>query len=243
MNTSKGTWLVLTGLILYLCEFVAMALAGGYPSNTPLTPLTEIPATYEGFENGAGYLVGWMALALSGRILIVLGFRKAFGPSPLLDWAVALMSVSVALEVAAVGLLAGTAGLVADGVDADAVLALDRAAWFVGSGVTAPVGLAVLLCAAAMWRHGDLSRLLAGIGVLTGATTLLSGLLTAPSTYPLASALSTAVIVWWAWTLWVGIVLARRAGLPAAERRRPVERDAHDRGTVVDGAGQPDRLG
>lgn len=245
MNTSKGTWLVLTGLLLYLCEFVAMALAGGYPSNTPLTPVAEIPLTYEGFENGAGYLVGWMALVLTGRILIVVGFRQAFGPSALLDWAVAVMTVSVALEVAAVGLLAGAAGLLADGVAVDSVVALDRAAWFVGSGVPAPVGLAVLLCAAAVWRSGDFPRLLAAVGVLAGAAILVSGLLTAPATYPLASALSAAVIVWWAWTLWVGITLARRTGRPRAQGYRPAgHAAAPDRQRIMRGeaAGQPDLL-
>lgn len=231
MNTTRGTWLVLVGLLLYLGEFLGMAIAGGYPSNTPETPTQDIATTYQGFEDGAGLLVGWMAVVLLGRILIVVGFRQALGAGPLLDWALGAMVVSVALEVTAVGLLAATARLVAGGADGEAVLALDHAAWAVGSGVAAPVGLAVLLCAVALWRGSDLPRWLAGVGLVAGALTMASGLLTAPSAYPLASTLSIGVVLFWGWTLWTGVLLARRARRPSAPDERPGG-VLHDRGEV-----------
>lgn len=211
-QTRRGTWFVLVGIILYLCEFVGFAIAGGYPSNEPGTPLDQIPAAYVGFENGAGFLVGWMALVLTGRILIVVGLRSVIGRSPLLDWAVAAMVVSVALEVVSVGAMAAAAALVANGAAVAAVAVADQLAWTLGSAVTTAGGVAALLAAVAMWRSGLFPRVLAASGVVLGAVMLASGLLAgAPATYPVASTLSIVVLFWFVWVVWTGVLLARRA--------------------------------
>lgn len=213
----RAGWLVLAGLALYLSEFIGMAIAGGYPGNEPGTAPDLVGAAYAGLAEGSGFLVGWMALVLTGRILILVGLRqlltdRATGDrgSALLDWAVAAMTVSVALEVASVAATAAAAGLVADGVDPAAVIAVDRIAWFLGVGVTAPGGLAALLVAVAMWRHRGFGTVLPAAGVLIGAVMLAGGLLSgAPSTYPIASLLSIGVLVWWLWVLAAGIIALR----------------------------------
>ena len=215
-----GTWFVLAGILLYLCEFVGFAIAGGYPSTEPGTPLDQIPAAYVGFENGAGFLVGWMALVLTGRILIVIGLRSVIGRNALLDWAVAAMVVSVAVEVVSVAAMAAAAALVTNGAGVDAVVVADQLAWTLGSGATTAGGLAALLAAVGMWRSGLFPRTLAWSGVALGAVMLTSGLLAgAPQTYPVASTLSIAVLFWFAWVLWTGVLLARRAGRARAAAR------------------------
>jgi len=215
-----GNWFVLVGIVLYLCEFVGFAIAGGYPSNEPGTPLDQVPAAYVGFEDGAGFLVGWMALVLTGRILIVIGLRSVIGRSALLDWAVAAMVVSVVVEVVSVGAIAAAAALVAKAAGLDSVVMADQLAWSLGSGATAAGGLAALLAALGMSRSGLFPRALTAVGVVLGAVMLTSGLLAgAPATYPVASTLSIAVLFWFCWVVWTGILLARRAGLARAAAR------------------------
>lgn len=124
---------------------------------------------------------------------------------------VAAMTVSVALEVASVAGTAAAAALAADGAGAEAVLVADRLAWYLGAGVLAPGGLAVLLVVVAMWRGRDLPRALAAVGVVVGAVMLASGLLFgSPATYAIGNALSVGVLAWWLWVVWAGVVLVRR---------------------------------
>ena len=211
-HTPTGTWLVLVGIALYLCEFLGFAIAGGYPFNEPGTPLDQIPSAYVGFENGAGFLVGWMALVLSGRILIIIGLRSVIGRTALLDWAVAAMVVSVALEVVSVAAMAAAAAMVANGAGLDAVVVADRLSLALGSGVATAAGLAALLAAIEMWRSSLFPRALVIAGVLLGAVMLVSGLLAGPpSTYPVGSALSIGVLFWFGWAVWTGVLLVRRA--------------------------------
>lgn len=206
-----GTWLVLAGLLLYLSEFVGMALAGGYPANEPGTPLDQVADAYAGLSDGSGLLVGWMALALTGRILIVVGLRRVVGRTPLMDWAVAVMAVSVAVEVVSVAATAAAARLVDDDGDPAAVLAADHLAWSLGSGVSTAGGLSAMLAAIGLWRSRRFGLVLPLTGTVLGAVMLLGGLLSgAPSTYPVGSALSVGVLGWFVWVLWIGVLLARR---------------------------------
>ena len=219
MNTPhprRGTAFVLIGIVLYLLEFVGFALAGGYPSNEPGTPLDQIPIAYAGLAGGTGFLVGWMGVVLTGRILLIIGLRSVIGRSVLMDWAVMAAVVSVAIEIVSVAAMAAGAALVADGASLDAVLAADRIAWTTSGGAVAPAGVAALLTAVAMWRSTQFPRVLSGLGIALGAVILVSGLLNgAPSTYPLASTLSIGVFGWFLWALWTGVLLVRRVrGVP-----------------------------
>lgn len=212
LRATKGGCLILIGLVTYLTEFVGMAIAGGFPSNEPGTPIAQVPDVYVGIADGAGFLAGWMALVLTGRILIIIGIREAVGRSGLLDWAVAAMVVSVVLEVASIAGIAAAAGLVADGAGLDAVIAADRIAWHLGASIAAPAGLAVALSGVGLWRDGGFPPAIPVVGLVLGLVLIANGLLAgAPATYPIAGVLSLGVVMWWLWVVWVGILLVRRA--------------------------------
>ncbi|WP_353814483.1 DUF4386 family protein [Agromyces sp. SYSU T00266] len=217
MTARNGTWLVLVGILLYLAEFVGMAIAGGYPYVEPGSSPGEAAAALDGLAEGAGFLVGWMAFVLTGRILVVIGLRAACGPSALLDWAVAAMTVSVALEVASVASLAAASASATGDGGADGVLPLVASAGFLETASVPPAGLAAVLCAIVMWRSRDFPRFLAVLGGFAGVVIVVSGLLP-PSMRELADALSVAVMAWWAWALWTGILLAVRTRRVGARR-------------------------
>ena len=112
------------------------------------------------------------------------------------------MAIGVVLEVAGEALAAGAAAV---GGHSDAVLALDRGAWYLQSAILAPTGVAVLLAATAMWRSGLFSRWLCGVGLVAGAGVFASGLLTAPGQSDLQDTLTTFVLLFWVWSLWAGV--------------------------------------
>jgi hypothetical protein len=212
-----GNRLVLVGAVVYLCEFAGIIASGAahlpeYPGTSAAHVLTD----YQGHAEGLGFLVGWFALVQLGRVVMLVGLREALRRSgrrtPLMDVAVAAMAVGVVLEVAGEA-LAAAAGALAP-THADAVLALDRGAWYLQSAILAPTGLAVLLAVVAMAQSRLFSRWLVAVGGVAGLGVLASGLLTAPGQSGLQDTLTGFVLVMWVWAIWSGVVVwrARRTG-------------------------------
>lgn len=67
---------------------------------------------------GLALIAGWMRLVLTGRVLMMVGFRAALGSAgrshPLMGFAVHVTAISVALEIGATGLDAGEGTLSAE---------------------------------------------------------------------------------------------------------------------------------
>jgi hypothetical protein len=212
-----GNGLVLAGTILYLCEFAGIIPSGAaHIPEYPGTAAHTVLADYSGQAGGLGFLVGWFALVQLGRVVLVVGLREALlrsgRRSALLDVAVVAMAVGVVLEVAGEALAAGAGALTRH---TDAVLALDRGAWYLQSAILAPTGLSLLLAVTGMWRSGLFSRWLCGFGAVVGLGVLAAGLLTAPGQADLQDTLTTFVLLFWVWALWVGVVVLRHR--PRAE--------------------------
>jgi hypothetical protein len=209
-----GNALVLGGLLTYLLEFVGFALAGvGSLYNEPGTSAAQVLASYAGDQGGYGFLIGWLGIVLFGRLTMIVGVRKALADSGrrsgVMDVAVIAMGASVVVELSSVVMGASAATLVAQGADAGA-LAVDRIAWYLNSGIYAPVAVALVLTMAAMWRSRLFSKALCALGSVGAATCVGSALLTDPGQWELQDTFSTGFFLVVVWALWTGVVLLRR---------------------------------
>lgn len=212
-----GNRLALAGTVLYLCEFIGLALSHAqHLPHIPGTAADGVVASYAGHAGGLGFLVGWFGIVQPGRVLFVVGVGAALSASgrrnPLVWFAAALMALGVALEIASEALAAGAGELAGSG-EASGAIALDRGASYLAAGILAPSGLAMLLTAWVMLRSGLFNRVLAAIGLLAGASVVAAGLASEPANAGLQDSLTTGVIVSWVFMLWTGVALCRRARL------------------------------
>lgn len=208
-----GNGIVLAGMLVYLLEFVGFALAGvGSLYNEPGTSGRAVFASYVGDAGGYGFLVGWLAIVLLGRVALIVGVRRALTdsghPSGLMDLAVLAMGVSVVLEVASVAMGAAAAALVDGGTD-QGVLAIDRAAWYFNSAVYAPVAVSLAITLTTMWRSRLFPRVLCAVGGVATALCAGAALLTDPAYAELQDTLSSGFLLLVVWAFWTGILLLR----------------------------------
>lgn len=212
--TLTGNKLVLVGALLYLLEFVGI-LGTGLDSLMSLRVAeTDVLGMYDGSTGRVGFLAGWMSVVLLGRILLFVGLRSALTDSgrahAVMDWAVVAAAVSVTLEVASHGVAVSAARLAETGRD-EAVIITNHVAAGLGFGMMAGLAVATLASAYAMARSGLFSRLLVGIGALAGLG-MLGAQLTAGSLDAVSEQLTIAVMLFWVWMLWTGVVAWRRSG-------------------------------
>jgi len=209
-----GNRLVLAGAALYLLEWVAIVLAGvGVPLGATASA-RDVVAGYTGHTQALGWAAGWFSVVLLGRVLLMVGLRSALVRSgrshPLMDAAVVAMAVSVALEVVVYAVAAGASWSLAHGGSLAATRALDAVAFEVNETIYGPLGVSVLCAAVAMWRSELFSRVLAGLGVASGAVfTALGVAFVAPRFAAVADALSSAALLLWIWMIWTGVVAWR----------------------------------
>jgi hypothetical protein len=209
-----GNRYALLGAVLYLCEFVGIALS--HAAHLPFIPGTSahgVAAAYAGHAGGLGFLVGWFGIVQLGRVLFVLAVATALarsGRGSIAAWfAVAAMAVGGAMEIASEALAAGSGELAAAGNGNGAVI-LDRGASYLAAGILAPTGVAVLALSLVMLFSGRFPRTLSVIGVVAGLGTVAAGLFSEPSQAGTQDSLTTAVLVMWVWMLWTGVLLWRR---------------------------------
>jgi hypothetical protein len=226
-----GNRLAFVGAVLYLCEFVG--IIASHVSTMPAVPgasLHAVVSTYAGQAGATGFLAGWFSLVLPGRVLFVLGVRRAVldseatAPSgrrtsrTLLDWAVVLMAVGVVTEVVSGAVLAGAAASATRG-DGTVAFALDRVAHYLQVAIYCPSGVAVLILAVTMWRSGVFPRILAGVTVALGALQAVNGaVLSAPSTASLQDGLTVFNLLSMVAIVWIGVLLLvrTRSSAPAS---------------------------
>jgi hypothetical protein len=208
-----GNRWMLAGGLLYLLEFVGIMSAGMDQILVSGRSADEVMATYAGNAGEVGFLAGWMAVVLLGRVLVFAALRSALARSgyahPLLDWAVVAAAVSVTLEVASHG-MAVAAARQAEAGDADAVLVMDQLGAAVGFGVYAGLAVAMLASTWCMWHSRLFAKPLLGIGAVAGIGLLVAQLTAGPATEDISEQLTLSVLLFWVWMLWAGVVLWRR---------------------------------
>ena len=205
-----GTRLALSGAVLYLLEWVAIIAIPAQAPSQPGTPAAQVLADYAGHADGLALWAGWFSIVLIGRVLFVIGVRTSLARSgrshPLIDLAVAAMSLSVALEIATYA-LAAAAGQLAEEGNTVATVTLDRAAMMLNLTIAGPLSVAILCTVIAMWKSGLFPRSLVVVGLLAGLPVLVASLLIGPDFVALMRGLSFGVFIFWIWMLWTGVLL------------------------------------
>lgn len=225
-----GNRLVLSGAVLYLLEWVAIAVGH---LDAPLgadVSAAHVTSSYSGSAGMWGWAAGWFSIVLLGRVLIMTGLRAALTesgrPQRIMDLAVAAMAVSVAIEVTTYAVVAGGAWYLDNGGSVSVVRGLDAAMFGLGKMVFGTAGVSVLCAVAAMWASGLFSRVLCAIGLVGGVLMAVAELaFGAPKFNGLNDALTSGAFLFWIWMLWAGVVCwratTRQAASPAGEPGLP----------------------
>ena len=218
-----GNKLVLVGGIVYLLEWVAILATGAAGLGSVVTrgeSDAAIVDAYGGHVDAVGFLAGWLAVCLLGRILVFVGIRRALvdsgHPNGLLDLAVLAATVSVTLEVASYGLALGAAERAVAGDRVGTVL-LDTAGAGLNLMIGGGLGVAIVATAYVMWRSRLFSTWLCVVGLVSGVAITAAQLLVSPSMQTVFDILYFFPLVFWVWMIWAGVVLWRRA----PDRDRP----------------------
>lgn len=219
----NGNRLALAGTILYFLEWVAIAFL---PDMGDLSLLgqsaDDVLVAYRGNAGAISFAAGWFGFVLLGRILFTVALRKALRDSgwdsPLADFAVNAMTVSVALEIASFAAIGAAGWIAANQADPSAVLALDATGSIMFLIIFVPLAVSVAAASAAMWHSALLPRWLAGLGLLAGVLCLIGSIMQvavageAGTQRTTGAGLTDAgVFGFWFWMIATSIILWRRA--------------------------------
>ncbi len=216
--TPIGNRLALAGAVLYLLEWVAIIAASPPGPLGPGTDATEIVDAYSEHAGAAAVSAAWFAVCLVGRVLYLVGVKASMREHqrdlPLLDLAVAAMAISVALEVAAYGVVAGAAQLADDGADGGLVVALDGIGYWLNLMIFGPIGVSILAAGFAMLRSRLFPVWLCWVALVAGVAAVLGSLLSAVTAGDDGAGLgdgvtSVAALGMWVWMIVTGVRLWR----------------------------------
>ena len=204
---------MLTGAVIYLLEWVAIIGSGSVEVGQLTAVLgrseADTIASYQGREDALLFMAAWFSVVLLGRILLIVGLKASLAasdrPHALMEFAVAAMTVSVVIEVAAYGLVAAAAQLGA--AHPDGLLAVEWSAGALLGAVAGAVGASVLCSAWAMWRSGLFPIGLSILGIAAGAGMILLTVLAAAPFDTASNVLGFSPFAFWLWMLWTGVVL------------------------------------
>ena len=223
-----GNRMMLTGAVLYLLEWVAIIWTGilGVQEIASVgASEADIIASYQGNEDAAALMAGWLSVVLLGRILLILGLKTSLAasgrPHPLMSFAVVAMSVSVAIETATYGLAAAAAQLGA--AHPEGMVALEWAAGMMNGMLFGGLGLSVLCSAWAMWRSGMFPMVLNILGTGAGAGMTVAAMFVAPAFETTSDTVfGISGSLFWIWMLWTGVLLWMRTPKHADAAEAPV---------------------
>ena len=223
-----GNRLALVGTVLYLMEWIGIALL---TSSLPTDRLGHNPAAtvadYADHPGRTALVAGWFSIVLLGRVVFSVGLRSAFRGMrrelALADVALVAMAVSVAIEVISFGLVSTGAWLAHAHADAGTIVALDGAGTVLFDMVHGPLGLCVVAGSLAMLQSRLFPRWLAWFGLVAGALVIVGGIVAAAAQGATGSFhdiggpfAGVPVFGFWIWMIATSIVLFRAAPRPGA---------------------------
>ena len=217
-----GNRLVLAGLVLYLCEWVAIIGAGGIDVLfAPGTVPEKVVQAYAGRTDAFAWASGWFSVVLLGRVLFAValrhGLRQSGHDHPVAELGVLAMTAGVIFETAAYALVMTAAILADHGAAVGTVVAFDTAGLSVEGLLWGATGVAVVALSWAMSRSAVFPRVLCVLGLLGGAGLLVRGLaFNAPGLASVQGALQAGVPAIWVWMAWTGVLMWRRTSRTAA---------------------------
>ena len=211
-----GNRWVLVGGVVYLLEWVAIIWTGVEGVDALVargTEMADLQNSYAGNADAVATMAGWFSIVLLGRVLVFIGLRHAFAESgyrhPLLDLAVVAAAASVVLEIASYGLALAAADRVEAGEEAQAAV-IDQAGSGLNLMIAGGLGVAVVATSWCMRQSGLFSLPLALVGLVAGLVILAAQLSVAPSLESVSELLYAAVLLFWVWMIWAGVVCWRR---------------------------------
>lgn len=215
-----GNRLMLAGALLYLLEWVAIIPAGNTgPSELGKTSTAAIVKLYTDNAKGAGFIAGWCTVVLFGRVLLILGVKRAVAGTRhavFADWAVGAMAASVAVEIVDVALVAGIShGVAAGSLDDSVVVALDAISALLFYAVIGALGVAVATAAFAMRASRRFPAWISWVGLAAGVLAMASAVLLGASggednsLRAIGMGAQLGVPLFWIWMLAGGIYLWR----------------------------------
>lgn len=228
----EGNHVALAGALLYLTEWVVLAL---FRASGPVLPQrTRGAALVDAYTSDPGnqsVVAGALGVVLLGRIGFVAGvaaaLRRTARSQALLAWALGSMVVSVVVEVACYGIAAAAAWRADHGAGVEELTTLNALAVWLDGLLFGPFGLSLVLLALVMLRSASFARWLCWLGLVSGACLVVFGpfsvrWLTMSGTPASAvDLLSTVGVVGsWVWMLATGVVLFRLARVTSAGDRR-----------------------
>jgi hypothetical protein len=210
-----GNWVALAGVVAYLLEFAVFIPAG---AQLFVPDGSDVVAHYAARAAGFAVAAALLAVLLMGRVAFIVGLRAALPAAlairPLIDLALAAMVVSVALEVGALGLAAGTARLASSGADEAAVVGAYGAIAGLYVGVFPTFGLSVVAASSAMLWSRAFRLWLPALGLISGAVMMASGVADAVLYAESGNQEGTIGPLGWlgavVWMLATGVILLRR---------------------------------
>jgi uncharacterized protein DUF4386 len=177
-----GNRLALVGTVLYFMEWIGIAALGAsLPTDRLGDRPAETVADYAHHPARTALLAGWLSFVLLGRVLFTIGLRDAFRDRrrelPLATFAVAAMTVSVAIEVINYALVASGAWLAKAHGNAGAIVALDAAGTVLFAMIWAPIGVSMIAASLAMLRSRLFPTWLSWLGLVSGALVVCGGVI------------------------------------------------------------------
>ena len=224
-----GNRLVLIGAVVNLLAGVPIIAAHATSPLGAASTAAEVASTYTGSTDAYAWAAGWFSVLMLGRILLMIGLREALAdsgrPQRLMSLAIAAITVSVIVEIAALAIVSGAAGSMDKGGSLETIRSIDAVAYGLYQMIWGPLGVAVLCAGLAMRRSGLFHRVLPWLAVVSGAVLALgAAALEAPSLSDVAAPLQLAVPLFWIWMIWTGVACWRAAPPRDREERHEVSR-------------------
>jgi hypothetical protein len=221
-----GTRLALVGAVLYLLEWVGIALAPSLPTDKLGHDPDKIVAAYTDSPGWTAFLAGWLSVVLLGRVLFVAAFRDSLRDVPrtriLTTWALGAMTMSVVIEVVEYALVATGAWIAHVGGDTGAIVALDAAGTMLFAMLFGPIAISVIAGSLAMILSRLFPRWIGWLGLVSGALLCVGGVVAASALgssggyHDLGGALTSIPLAGFLiWMIATAVVLFRRARRPS----------------------------
>ena len=215
-----GNRLALAGTVLYFLEWVGIAfLPGSLPTESFGKDPAAIVADYLHSPERIALVAGWFAVALLGRVVFMAGLTSVFRRDrerALGVVAIAAMTVSVVLEVAAFAIVAAAAWIAHAHAPTSSVVSLDTAASVLDELIFGPAGVAVVVASLAMLTSRLFPRGLAWLGLVAGVLVTIGGIVASSAKgggggwHTFGGVLTgVPVFLFWVWMIVTAVVVFR----------------------------------
>ena len=212
-----GNRMMLSGALLSISSLVVQMVFynRGLPSYAEIgVSADDLIASFKGDETLMAVLAGFYGLVVIGRILMIIALKNALAASgrahPIMDFAVVMMTISVAFEILNYTFLASAAQMGA--AHPEGMWALASISGKLNVLTFAALGISVLCSSWAMLRSELFPKPLPILGMIASIPFALSSLFTSPSLAGTAEALNSAgAPLSMIWIIWASILVWKKA--------------------------------